>query len=118
MQKLYPEIESAQVVVFAVPIYWWHMNAQTKLCIDRMTALLSPDDKLPALAGKHIVLVVSYNYRNCAECTIKMFEDFKGWIGVTLQVLEHCAKEGPVSSKRSKLQAAYELGSNTGTLGF
>lgn len=110
MQRLYPEFELAQMIVFAVPIYWWHMNAQTKLCIDRLTALLSPDDKLPAFSGKHIVLAVSYNFRSCAECTIKMFEDFKTWIGVTLDVLEHCAKEGHVSSVPSKLHAAYELG--------
>jgi multimeric flavodoxin WrbA len=58
MQNLYPALEQAEVILFAVPIYWWHMNAQTKLCIDRLTALLSPDDKLPALEGKRIVLVV------------------------------------------------------------
>ena len=112
MQQLYPAFESSQLIVFAVPIYWWHMNAQTKLCIDRMTALLSPDDTLPALANKHIVLIVCYNYRSCAECTIKMFEDFKEWIGIRLDILEHCAKEGHVSSVPSRLQAAHQLGSD------
>ncbi|OGO07742.1 MAG: hypothetical protein A3K46_06730 [Chloroflexi bacterium RBG_13_60_9] len=114
MQRLYPEIEEAQLILFAVPIYWWHMNAQTKLCMDRFTALLSPDDKLPALAGKHIVLIVSYNHRSCAECTIKMFEDFKEWIGIKLDVLEHCAKEGHVSSVPSRIDAAYTLGKDIG----
>jgi multimeric flavodoxin WrbA len=115
MQQLYPEFESSQLIVFAVPIYWWHMNAQSKLCIDRLTALLSPDDKLPALARKHIVLIVCYNFRSCAECTIRMFEDFKEWIGVKLDVLEHCAKEGHVSSVPARLQAAYQLGKNIGS---
>jgi multimeric flavodoxin WrbA len=110
MQQLYPELESADVIVFAVPIYWWHINAQMKLCIDRLTALLSPDDKLPALAGKRIVLVVAYNHRHCAECTIGMFEEFETWIGAKLDVLEHCAQEGHVSSDSSKLRSAYELG--------
>lgn len=114
MQLLYPEFELSQLIVFAVPIYWWHMNAQTKLCIDRLTALLSPDDKLPALANKHIVLVVCYNHRSCAECTIKMFEDFQDWIGVRLDVLEHCAQEGHVSSAPSTLQVAYQLGRDIG----
>ncbi|MEJ2563471.1 MAG: flavodoxin family protein [Anaerolineales bacterium] len=114
MQRIYPEIESSTLIVFAVPIYWWHMNAQTKLCIDRLTALLSLDDQLPALVGKHIVLVVCYNYRACAECTIKMFEDFKDWINVRLDVLEHCAKEGHVSSAASRLEAAYRLGREIG----
>ena len=113
MQKIYPAIEAAHIIVFAVPVYWWHMNAQTKLCLDRLTALLSPDDKLPAMADKQIVLAISYNDRSCAECTIKMFEDFQSWIGVKLDVLEHCAKEGHVLSMPSKLELAYELGKNT-----
>jgi multimeric flavodoxin WrbA len=114
MQEIYPEIGTSQLVVFAVPIYWWHMNAQTKLFIDRLTALLSPDDKLPALANKHIILIVSYNFRSCAECTIKMFEDFREWINVKLDILEHCAKEGHVTQIPSKLQSAYELGLSIG----
>ena len=116
MQEIYPAIELSELVVFAVPIYWWHMNAQTKLCIDRMTALLSPDDSLPALANKHIVLIVAYNFRSCAECTIKMFEDFKEWIGVKLDVLEHCAKDGHVSSASSTLESAYQLGRSIGEI--
>jgi hypothetical protein len=116
MQQIYPAIESSELVVFAVPIYWWHMNAQTKLCIDRLTALLSPDDSLPALENKHIVLVVCYNFRACAECTIKMFEDFMEWINVRLDVLEHCAKEGHVSSAPSKLETAYQLGRDIGEI--
>jgi len=114
MQQLYPEFETAQLIIFAVPIYWWHMNAQTKLCIDRLTALLSPEDTLPALVNKHIVLIVCYNFRSCAECTIKMFEDFQEWINIRLDILEHCAKEGHVSSAPSKLQAAYQLGRDIG----
>ncbi len=110
MQKIYPALEQAQVILFAVPIYWWHMNAQTKLCVDRLTALLSPDDKLPALEGKRIVLVVSYKFRSCAECTIKMFEEFKEWIGIKLDVVEYCAQDGHVSSSPASLRAAYELG--------
>jgi multimeric flavodoxin WrbA len=115
MQRIYPAVESSQLLVFAVPIYWWHLNAQTKLCIDRFTALLSPDDKIPALAGKHIVLIISYNFRSCAECTIKMFEDFIEWAGVRLDILEHCAKEGHVSSVPAKLQEAYRLGETIGS---
>ncbi len=110
MQPIYPALEQADLVVFATPIYWWHMNAQMKLCIDRLTALLSKDDKLPALAGKPIVLIVAYNFANCARCTVAMFEDFKGWIGVKLSVIEHCARDGHVSGCEAKLVEAFELG--------
>jgi multimeric flavodoxin WrbA len=114
MQPLYPAIEAADVFVFAVPIYWWHMNAQMKLFFDRLTALLSPEDKIPAMAGKRVVLIVAYNFRKCAECTINMFEDFKKWINVRVDVLEHCAKEGDVSAHPDKLQSARRLGKAIG----
>ena len=113
MQSIYPALEEATVVVFAIPIYWWHMAAQMKLCLDRFTALLSEDDKLWALAGKDVIAIVSYNYRECAQGVIGMFEDFKEWIGIKLQVVEYCAQAGPVVENLAKLGEAYELGKAT-----
>jgi multimeric flavodoxin WrbA len=110
MQALYPHFHQADLVVFATPIYWWHMNAQMKLCFDRMTALLSREDTLPALAGKRIVLVTAYNHPHCAQCTIKMFEEFQEWIGAKLSVIEHCARDGHIEQYPEKLAAAYQLG--------
>ncbi|KKG16161.1 flavodoxin [Methanosarcina sp. 2.H.T.1A.6] len=43
MQKLYREIQAADVLVLGSPVYMWQMTAQTKLLIDRMTAFLRPD---------------------------------------------------------------------------
>jgi multimeric flavodoxin WrbA len=110
MQRIYPELVAADLVVFATPIYWWHMNAQMKLCIDRMTALLAEGDTLPALAGKHIVLVVTYNFEDCAKATKGMFEDFEDWISVKLDVLEYCSREAHVSECEPKLEEAFDLG--------
>jgi multimeric flavodoxin WrbA len=117
MQQIYPAMEVADLVVFAMPIYWWNMNAQMKLCIDRLTALLSQDDSVPALRGKQVVLVVAYNFADCAAATIRMFEDFKGWLGVKLDVLQYCSKEAHVSSNAAKLEEAYALGKVLGTAG-
>ena len=110
MQAIYPALEAAKTVVFAIPIFWWHMAAQMKLCLDRFTALLSEDDKLPALAGKDIIVITSYNYRECAQGVIGMFEDFKDWIDIDLQVVEYCAQSGPVSKNMEKLEEAYNAG--------
>lgn len=110
MQMIYPALEAATVIVFAIPIFWWHMSAQMKLCLDRFTALLSEDDKLPALAGKDVVVIVSYNYRDCAQNVIRMFEEFIDWIGIKLHVVEYCAQAGPVAEDTEKLEEAYQLG--------
>ncbi|MBE6993346.1 MAG: flavodoxin family protein [Ruminococcaceae bacterium] len=39
MEALYPEIESCDMIVFASPIYFWHITAQMKSFIDRLYAL-------------------------------------------------------------------------------
>ena len=39
MTPFYEEYEKADMVVFASPIYFWHINAQMKAAIDRMYAL-------------------------------------------------------------------------------
>ncbi len=39
MEALYPELESCDTIVFASPIYFWHITAQTKAFIDRLYAL-------------------------------------------------------------------------------
>jgi hypothetical protein len=81
-----------------------------KLCIDRMTALLAEGDTLPALTGKHVVLVVAYNFENCAQATKGMFKDFEDWIDVKLDVIEYCSREKHVSECESKLGEAFDLG--------
>ncbi len=35
MQLIYPEISKADAIVLAGPIYWFNINGQMKLCIDR-----------------------------------------------------------------------------------
>jgi len=39
MDELYPLIREASFIILASPIYWWHMTAQMKACIDRIYAM-------------------------------------------------------------------------------
>ncbi len=56
MQKLYREIQAADVLVLGSPVYMWQMTAQTKLFIDRMTAFLKPNYS-SRLDNKKLILV-------------------------------------------------------------
>jgi len=112
MQRIYPEIVAADLVVFATPIYWWHMNAQMKLCVDRMTALLAGGGTLPALAGKHVVLVVTYRFENCARATKDMFKDFEDWIDVKLDVIESAMKNTQAGGKALRCDRRWAKGVN------
>lgn len=52
MQMLYPKLQEADAIVIASPIYWFTMNAQTKLFIDRWYALNSAQGN--ALRGRNL----------------------------------------------------------------
>lgn len=110
MQALYAHFIQADAMVFAIPIYWWHMCAQAKLCFDRLTAHLTKDDKLSSFVGKPVILIVAFNHEESAKATISMFRDFRDWIDVKLTVIKHCARDGGVSDHPDKLEEAREAG--------
>ena len=58
MQSLYPKIERADVIVIASPIYFFTINAQTKLCIDRWYAFEAK--AVNPLRGKQLAIVLVY----------------------------------------------------------
>jgi multimeric flavodoxin WrbA len=109
MQTIYPKFETADVIVFATPVFWWHMAAQMKLLIDRMTALLGPDDSIPVLHGKHVVLCITYKHRQTAEAAMNMFKDFIEWAKIKLDIVEYCSMDGHVADCPEKLNEVRKL---------
>ena len=109
MQMIYPGFTSADLIIFATPIFWWNMNAQMKLLIDRMTALLGPKDSIPVLNGKHVMLFISYKHKETAEATISMFKDFIDWAKIKLNIVEYCSMERHVRECPSKLDEVKNL---------
>jgi len=57
MTPLYGEIERADAVVFASPVYMSAMSGQLKLLMDRLFAYLGPDFKSRLPEGKKLALV-------------------------------------------------------------
>lgn len=45
MQKTYKAFIAADIIVFATPMYWGYMTAQTKGVLDRTKAITSLPDK-------------------------------------------------------------------------
>jgi len=111
MTWIYPRLNEADVIVFATPIYWWHINAQMKKFIDRLEGLL--DGNGPNnLSGKTLVLVLTYNMEDPdgVYLAIQMFRSIAGWAGLDLIVLKFNSSENHVSEATEKLTEAYELG--------
>ncbi len=71
MQDLYPQIEKADILVFATPIYWIGPSAKMKLMLDR----LRPHYLNKRLTGKHVALLLPAG-TGAPDCdlTIEMFK--------------------------------------------
>jgi len=111
MQKVYSDILESDIIVFATPIYWWHVTGQMKLLIDRLQALLRWDDAAN-FAGKTFVLILTYGVEDAVgeKTVLMMLEDIAQWAGVNLHVLRYCSAASHVASCREKLVEARILG--------
>lgn len=111
MQKVYRDILESDILVFATPIYWWHVTGQMKLLIDRLQALLCWENTAN-FAGKTFVLILTYGVENAVgeKTVLMMFEDIAQWAGVKLHVLRYCSAASHVSECGEKLEEARLLG--------
>lgn len=112
MQKIYPLIKDADVLVFATPIYWWSMPSQLKALIDRFYALKPKERK-----GKKVYLLMTYGGalpNSGPELVERTFRDISDYIGCDLvKVYGVCTDEYmPVEQNIEALKEVYEIGRN------
>ena len=67
MTPLYDEIEKADAVVFASPVYMSGMAGQMKLVLDRLFAFVGPDFKGRVPEGKRLGLVFTQGLPDASE---------------------------------------------------
>jgi multimeric flavodoxin WrbA len=115
MQRLYPKLQEADAIVFASPIYWFTVSAQTKLVMDRCFALMDSDGR-HAFAGKRIGLAFSFGGDDAFDsgCTnaIRMFQDAFRFIGaeITGIVYASAVGAGEIRSNKKIMADARDLG--------
>ena len=73
MKRIYPKVESSDVLIIATPIYWYGPSAKTKLLLDRFRPYYANE----RLAGKHIAhfLPAGTGAPDC-DLTMEMFRRF------------------------------------------
>jgi len=114
MQTLYPKIRRADALVFASPIYWFTINAQTKLCIDRMYAFESI--KRQIWPSKRIGVVLTYGdsdpYNSGAVNAIHTFQSMSRYTKAKIiDIVYGTAHEiGAAEAQPDLVQKAYDLG--------
>lgn len=121
MQVLYPRLTQADAIILASPIYWFTMNAQTKLFVDRWYALESSQGN--SLKGKKFGILLTYGdsdpYSSGAINAIRTFQDMLHYIGADLHGLVYgtASDVGDVQKQPELLERAYKLGEALAAIG-
>ncbi len=112
MHQIYEAYMNSDIVIYATPIWWWHMNAQMKTIIDRHHALLYKNEYAKNLKGKKMVLVVSFLHDDPEGVRLveRMFKSIADWSENSLDVIRHHCEKGSAEQDRMKQKEAYELG--------
>jgi multimeric flavodoxin WrbA len=119
MQTLYPKLTQADAIIIASPVYWFTMNAQTKLFIDRWYGLESPSGNF--LEGKQFGIILTYGdtdpYSSGAINAIRTFQDMFRYIGANIHGMVYgtAMDVGDVQKQPELMERAYKLGEKLGT---
>lgn len=120
MQKIYPLLEKADAIVLASPIYYFTINAQAKLCIDRFYALETEQGN--SLGGKQIGIILTYGdsdlHNSGGINAIRTLEDMFRYIGAKIVGIVHGTADevGDVEKEPELMERAYKLGQKLGAI--
>ena len=109
MGEIYATLESADLIIFATPIYWYGPTAKMKLFIDR----LRPYIVSRKLAGKKgLVVAPSEEGAACCEPLLKMFAMSFDYLGLENagSLLAQAYEKGEIKKRPEELERAREMG--------
>ncbi len=124
MQTLYPKVRAADAIVYATPIYWFTVSAQTKLFMDRCYGMDGDGDEIEehTLAGKKIGVVIVYEgddpFDSGAINAIRTFQDMFDYIPAEIVgfVYGTAGDPGDIRKQEDVMAKALELGATLGTI--
>lgn len=114
MQEVYRKVVESDAVVFAGPVYWFSVSAQTKTAIDRLYAVGGSDAN--ALKGKAFGIILTYAdndpFVSGAANAIRMFQDIAVYIGSRIEgvVCGSAHEAGEIRGNHTVMEEARELG--------
>ncbi|MEW5722008.1 MAG: flavodoxin family protein [Thermodesulfobacteriota bacterium] len=114
MQSLYPKIDEADALVFASPVYWFSVSAQTKLVMDRFFAYGARDYQ--GLAGKRAAVLMSYGdddpFASGCVNALRSFQDAFNYVGIKIAGMVYGSGEEPgeITGNQALMKKAEELG--------
>jgi len=103
MEKIYPAVMDADVIVFASPMYWWGISGQLKLAVDRLQAIVGHAG-LEHLGRKSTVLLMTFKGGGM-QAALSWYAIFRQIIG--------CRDLGAVIGfEKQKIAQARQLGAS------
>jgi multimeric flavodoxin WrbA len=109
MQRLYPKLEDADVIIFGTPLYWYGPTGKMKLLIDRLRPFIASKK----LKGKKAILVVpSEEGPSACSYLVGMFElSFKYLeINIIDKVLVKAYEKAEVREQPEIIERMLQLG--------
>lgn len=109
MDLIYRAYRSAELIVFATPMYWGYMTAQMKIMMDRMEALA-----WNGFGGKKFMVIMTY--RHHYQSTQSFFERIAPFFHIdlfSLAVQTYNSETGddiPIKDLPTQLEKAYQMG--------
>lgn len=116
MQKLYNEIQNADVIVFGSPVYFFQMSGQLKLMVDRLIAFLNPDFTTRLKQGKTTVLAFTQGqanpdiYKDYFQHTANAINFIGFNVEDIITIGGSQGKKGDIHSQEEALQKAEDAG--------
>ncbi|NVM03953.1 MAG: flavodoxin family protein [Candidatus Helarchaeota archaeon] len=118
MQKIYPSLIAADVIVIASAIYWFNITGQTKLFIDRCYALTKVEgwSYTHAFKGKKIVIILTYGdtdpFTSGAVNALRSYQDCFNYVGAKIvgKIYGSALGAGKIKENKQLMKKAYNLG--------
>jgi multimeric flavodoxin WrbA len=114
MNPVYAQIEKADALVLATPVYWYGPTALMKAFIDRLVYFNCPDHR-PQIRGKRAVIVMPFEETDPATAagTVAFFEKCLAYLEMPLAgrlIVPGVTRRGEVRGREDVMQEAFDLG--------
>ena len=119
MHQIYPELQEADSVVIASPVYWFNVSAQTKTLIDRFYAVGVGDNNI--FRGKKFAVILTYAdpdpFVAGAVNALRSFQDICGYLGANLEGMVYGSAHaaGEIEKRHDVIEKAVALGKRLAT---
>jgi multimeric flavodoxin WrbA len=114
MKKIYPKLQKAEAIILAHPVYWFSINAQTKLFIDRWYAF--GGDDYACFKGKKIGIILTYADRDIFTSgginALRAYQDIFNYLEAEIvgHVYTTASEKSEMKNNRAMLKEAFKLG--------